>query len=42
VDVNSGVEERPGKKSYALMKSLMDKVRKTTGHDPGRFCINDS
>jgi phosphoribosylanthranilate isomerase len=42
VDVNSAVEERPGKKSYALMKSLMDKVRKTTGHDPGRFCINDS
>jgi phosphoribosylanthranilate isomerase len=26
VDVNSGVEEHPGKKSYVLMKSLMDKV----------------
>jgi len=26
VDVNSGVEERPGKKSYALMKELMEKV----------------
>ena len=28
VDVNSGVEERPGKKSYALMKELMEKVKK--------------
>jgi len=28
VDVNSGVEERPGKKSYALMKELMEKVGK--------------
>jgi phosphoribosylanthranilate isomerase len=28
VDVNSGVEERPGKKSYALMKELIDKVKK--------------
>jgi phosphoribosylanthranilate isomerase len=28
VDVNSGVEERPGKKSYALMQQLMDKIRK--------------
>ena len=27
VDVNSGVEERPGKKSHTLMKSLMEKVR---------------
>ena len=26
VDVNSGVEERPGKKSYVLMKDLMEKV----------------
>ena len=26
VDVNSGVEERPGKKSYVLMKDLMQKV----------------
>ena len=26
VDVNSGVEERPGKKSYRLMKELMEKV----------------
>ena len=28
VDVNSGVEERPGKKSYVLMRDLMEKVRK--------------
>lgn len=28
VDVNSGVEEHPGKKSYVLMKELIDKVRK--------------
>ena len=27
VDVNSGVEERPGKKSPLLMKDLMEKVR---------------
>lgn len=27
VDVNSGVEERPGKKSYVLMKELTEKVR---------------
>ncbi len=27
VDVNSGVEEHPGKKSLALMKELMQKVR---------------
>ena len=26
VDVNSGVEERPGKKSHVLMKDLMEKV----------------
>jgi phosphoribosylanthranilate isomerase len=26
VDVNSGVEELPGKKSYALMKELMEKI----------------
>ena len=26
VDVNSGVEERPGKKDYVLMKDLMQKV----------------
>jgi phosphoribosylanthranilate isomerase len=26
VDVNSGVEERPGKKSFALMKALMEKI----------------
>jgi phosphoribosylanthranilate isomerase len=29
VDVNSGVEERPGKKSYDLMGQLMDKIKKT-------------
>ena len=28
VDVNSGVEERPGKKSHLLMKDLMKKVRR--------------
>jgi len=27
VDVNSGVEERPGKKRYDLMRQLMDKIR---------------
>ena len=27
VDVNSGVEERPGKKSHALMNELMAKIR---------------
>lgn len=29
VDVNSGVEERPGKKSYGLMQQLIEKVRKS-------------
>jgi phosphoribosylanthranilate isomerase len=29
VDVNSGVEERPGKKSYRMMKELMEKVGRT-------------
>ena len=29
VDVNSGVEERPGKKSHTLMNKLMEKVRST-------------
>lgn len=28
VDVNSGVEDRPGKKSHTLMKDLMEKVRR--------------
>ena len=28
VDVNSGVEERPGKKSHDLMKDLMEQVRR--------------
>ena len=28
VDVNSGVEEYPGKKSFVLMRDLMEKVRK--------------
>lgn len=28
VDVNSGVEDQPGKKSYALMEELMIKLRK--------------
>lgn len=29
VDVNSGVEERPGKKSYLLVKELMEKMGRT-------------
>jgi phosphoribosylanthranilate isomerase len=28
VDLNSGVEERPGKKSHALIKELFEKIRK--------------
>ena len=28
VDVNSGVEERPGKKSHGLIKELFEKIRK--------------
>jgi len=28
VDVNSGVEKRPGKKNHALMRQLMDKIRR--------------
>ena len=28
VDVNSGVEERPGKKSQILMKGLMETIRR--------------
>ena len=28
VDVNSGVEKRPGKKSHALIKDLMEKVKR--------------
>ena len=27
VDVNSGIEERPGKKDYILMKELVEKIR---------------
>jgi len=37
VDVNSGVEERPGKKSYLLMKELIEKVRKIGGQEAGRL-----
>jgi len=29
VDINSGVEERPGKKNVVLMKALMEKVRRS-------------
>jgi phosphoribosylanthranilate isomerase len=29
VDVNSGIEERPGKKDPVLMKQLMEKIKKT-------------
>ena len=36
VDVNSGVEERPGKKSYMLMKELMEKVRRSDCTTPAR------
>jgi len=28
VDVNSGVEKRPGKKSHSLIKNLMEKVKR--------------
>jgi phosphoribosylanthranilate isomerase len=28
VDVNSGIEERPGKKDHSLMKELMENIRK--------------
>jgi phosphoribosylanthranilate isomerase len=31
VDVNSGVEQRPGKKSHTLMKDLMEKMRRISG-----------
>ena len=31
VDVNSGVEEQPGKKSHDLMKDLMEQVRRFNG-----------
>jgi len=30
VDVNSGIEERPGKKNHALMEELMEKIKKIT------------
>jgi phosphoribosylanthranilate isomerase len=30
VDVNSGVEERPGKKSHTLIRDLTEKVRQGT------------
>ena len=33
VDVNSGVEERPGKKSPILMKDLMGKVKRSAQQD---------
>jgi phosphoribosylanthranilate isomerase len=33
IDVNSGIEERPGKKSPLLMKKLMETIEKT---DPER------
>jgi phosphoribosylanthranilate isomerase len=29
VDINSGIEERPGKKDLVLMKQLMEKIKKT-------------
>jgi phosphoribosylanthranilate isomerase len=31
VDINSGVEERPGKKSHTLVKELFEKIRKADG-----------
>ena len=37
VDVNSGVEERPGKKSYVLMKELTEKVREIGCQEAGRL-----
>ncbi|MBW1797802.1 MAG: phosphoribosylanthranilate isomerase [Deltaproteobacteria bacterium] len=33
VDVNSGVEERPGKKSPILMRELMEKIRKINNRE---------
>jgi phosphoribosylanthranilate isomerase len=36
VDVSSGVEERPGKKSYVLMKELIGKVRRNECKTPSR------
>jgi phosphoribosylanthranilate isomerase len=36
VDVNSGVEEHPGKKSPALMRELMEKVRRNDRTTPYR------
>ncbi|MBL6967282.1 MAG: phosphoribosylanthranilate isomerase [Desulfobacteraceae bacterium] len=31
VDVNSGIEERPGKKDHLLMEELMEKIQKVNG-----------
>jgi phosphoribosylanthranilate isomerase len=35
VDVNSGIEERPGKKDHLLMKELMREIEALEGHDDG-------
>src|SRR4030042_2691680 len=35
VDVNSGVEERPGKKSHHLMEKLFEKINKIRSQKPG-------
>ena len=34
VDVNSGIEERPGKKSPLLMKELMETIERTDEERP--------
>jgi len=35
VDVNSGIEDRPGKKNVYLMKELMETIRKIKGQTNG-------
>lgn len=35
VDVNSGIEARPGKKEVSLMKELMERIRKIKGETDG-------
>jgi phosphoribosylanthranilate isomerase len=39
VDVNSGVEERPGRKSYRLMRELMEKVERIEKMNARLPCI---
>ena len=37
VDINSGVEERPGKKSHALIAELFEKIRKIENREEDRI-----